>query len=543
MAKNRPEISTRARVTVFAIIAGASALAALLLKFLAGFDWGVIYYGLATMLGLGLFLALFLGRPSTLNRWLSFIVISLTGAIAAVFLGIGQGLPLGRVLLFGWVPFTLIMLGAVVFVRRRVAPYRVVQITSAVLLNAYIAAYLQNKLLYQGVFKYMPQPILNCYGGPLAVFACPIGSTQQMIGMKLLPWLPLGVFIIVGAFVGRAACAWICPFGLWQDLLYKIKVGAKAKGKRWVSFAAIAIITAFIGTALVLFLRLHPLRVFLYAWLPFNLLVLAVAIRGKLDLPRRMWVGGFLAAVGLAAVVWFKFEVGYAVAFGFLGLVLLGLTGRWFAAAFAAVAGLLLGWCGSATVGTNGNPAFHVGPLSGPPLGLALAVAGFGLVAILDIVVKLSLPSNFLKFGILLLVVGLVSYFTAEPWFCKLCPQGTLGAGIPLVLWDPVHALRNLVGWLYWVKIGVLLAFIVAAIAVKRPFCRVICPIGAVYSVFNKGSLLHMRHEAHGCTQCSLCRKVCPMDIVPHTGQNQLECIRCFECVWTCPKSGLKIKV
>jgi ferredoxin len=535
MAKNQAEISTRTRVAVFLVIVAASALATLLLKFLAGFDWGVLYYGLASMLGLGLFLALFLGRPTTLNRWLSFVVIVLVGAVSAAFLSFGQGMPLGRVLLFGWVPFTLIMLGAVVFVRRRVAPYRVVQIASAVLLNAYIAAYLQNKILYQGFFKYLPQPVLNCYGGPLAVFACPIGSTQQMVGMKLIPWLPLGVFVLVGAFVGRAACAWICPFGMWQDLLYKIKVGAKAKGKRWVSFAVIALVGALIGAALVWFLKLPPLRVFLFAWLPFNLLVLAVAIRGKLDLPRRMWPGGFLAAAGLAAVVWFKFEVGYAVAFGFLGLVLLGLTGRWFAAAFAAVAGFLLGWLG--------NPAFHVGPLSGLPLGLALAVAGFGLVVIPDIVIKLSLPSNFLKFGVLLLVAGLASYFTAEPWFCKLCPQGTFGAGIPLVLWDPVHALRNLVGWLYWVKIGILLAFIVAAIAIKRPFCRVICPIGAVYSVFNKGSMLHMRLEPQSCTECSLCRKVCPMDIEPHTGQNQLECIRCGECVSNCPKSGLKFKV
>jgi polyferredoxin len=164
-------------------------------------------------------------------------------------------------------------------------------------------------------------------------------------------------------------------------------------------------------------------------------------------------------------------------------------------------------------------------------------------VVILDIVIKLSLPSNFLKFGVLLLVAGLASYLTAEPWFCKLCPQGTLGAGIPLVLWDPVHALRGLVGWLYFVKIGILLAFIVAAIAIKRPFCRVICPIGAVYSVFNKASMLHLKLEPQSCTECALCRKSCPMDIEPHAGQNQLECIRCGECVSNCPKSGLKFKV
>jgi len=535
MTNARFDVSTRARAWVFVAIAVASAIATLLLKFLAGFDWGVLYYGLASMLGLGLFLALFLGRPTTHNRWLSFIVISLTGAIAAAFVGIGQGLPLGRVLLFGWVPFTLIMLGAVVFVRRRVAPYRVVQITSAVLLNAYIAAYAQNKILYQGFFKYVPEPILNCYGGPLAVFACPIGSTQQMVGMKFLPWLPLGVLIVVGAVVGRAACAWLCPFGMWQDLLYKVKVGAKAGNKRWTSIAVIAVITALIGSVLVLLLKVQPLRVFLYAWLPFNLLALAVAIKGKLELPGRMWLGGSLAAVGLGAVVWLKFEVGYAVAAGFIAMVLLGLTGRWFAAGFAAVAGFLLGWLG--------NPAFHVGPLSGLPLGIGLAVAALILVFALDVAAKASLPSNFLKFGVLLLVAGVASYFTAEPWFCKLCPQGTFGAGIPLVLWDPVNALRGLVGWLYWVKIGILLAFIVAAIAIKRPFCRVICPIGAIYSVFNKGSLMHLTLEESTCIRCGICRKVCPMDIDPQQSQNQLECIRCNECVSNCPKSCLKFKV
>lgn len=535
MAVNETGISTRTRVAVFVSIGGASLLATLLLKFLAHFDWGVIYYGLASMLGLGLFLALFLGRPTTLNRWLSFVVILLTGAIAALFLSFGQRMPFGRVLAFGWVPFVLIMLGAVVFVRRRVAPFRVVQITSAVMLNAYIAAYAQNKILYQGFFKYVPEPILHCYAGPLAVFACPIGSTQQMIGMKLLPWLPLGVFVIVGAVVGRAACAWLCPFGMWQDVLYKIKVGARAGNKRWLSFVAIAVITALIGAALVLFLKLRPARVFAFAWLPFNLLVLAVTIKGKLDLPRRMWLGGFLAAVGLAAVVWFKFEAGYAIASGFLGIVLLGLTGRWFAAGFAAIAGLLLGWLGS--------PAFHVGPFVHLPLALALAVAAFLLVLVLDVIAKVSLPSNFLKFGVLLFVAGLASYATAEPWFCKLCPQGTFGAGIPLVIWDPVHALRNLVGWLYWVKIGILLMVVVAAIAIKRPFCRVICPIGALYSVFNKGSLLHLTFpDRNACTDCGICRRVCPMNIDPHENQNQLECIRCNECVSACPKSGLKFR-
>jgi ferredoxin-type protein NapH len=216
-------------------------------------------------------------------------------------------------------------------------------------------------------------------------------------------------------------------------------------------------------------------------------------------------------------------------------MILFGITGRWLAAALAAVAGLLLGWLG--------NPAFHVGPLAGLPLGIALALMSFLVVVILDVVAKASPPSNLLKFGVLLLVAGIASYFTAEPWFCKLCPQGTFGAGIPLVLWDPVHALRGLVGWLYWVKIGILLFFAVASVAIKRPFCRIICPIGAVYSPFNKGSLMYLEFDESTCIHCGICRKVCPMDIDPVQNPNQLECIRCNECVSNCPTSCLKFKV
>jgi polyferredoxin len=415
----------------------------------------------------------------------------------------------------------------------RIAPHRVVQILFTIAVNCYILAYTQHKILYQGFLKSIPQPILNCYGGPLSVFACPIGSAQQMIGQHIIPWLPLGIFIVVGAFVGRAACGWLCPLGLYQDLLYKVRVGAKAGAKRWVSFGAIAAIGAAIGAALVAYLKLPAFKVFVYGWLPFTLAALYVAARGKIELPGRVWLGGWLAAIGLGLFIWFKFEPGYGIVVAAIGMVMLGLSGRWFAAGAAAVI---------AVVAASVGPGFALGPLSGFALKAALALGAAGLVLLLDVVVRASLPSNFLKFAFLLLIAGVVAYQTAEPWFCKLCPHGTFEAGIPLVIWDPVQALRGLVGWLYWVKIGILLLLIVAAIGIRRPFCRVICPIGAIYSVFNKGSMLHMK-KLDGCTECGVCRKVCPMDIEPQQAQNQLECVRCFECVWNCPKNGLRIRV
>ncbi len=418
--------------------------------------------------------------------------------------------------------------------KRRIAPYRISQIISAVLLNVYVLAYIQNKILYTGFFKHIPQPVLNCYGGPLAVFACPIGSFQQMIGIHQVPWLVIGIFVVIGAFVGRTACAWMCPFGLWQDLLAKIKVGPKAETKRWISFGVIAGITAVASVLLVIFVNIDWWKVLLFGWLPFTALALFVAVKGKMDVPKRMWLGGLLASVGLGILVWARFGESFGVVAGVLGMVILSLTGRWFAATAAAVAGFLISVLGS---------GFCIGPLSGAVLGLVVAIVGFGLVVLLDRVAKASLPSTYLKFWFLILVVVVVAYKTGQPWFCQLCPAGTLGAGIPLVLWDPVNALQGLVGWLFWVKVAILLVLLVAAIAVKRPFCRLICPIGAIYSVFNKASLLRMEFDEDTCTHCRICRKVCPMNIEPCENPNQLECIRCFECVWNCPKKSLRIRV
>lgn len=425
--------------------------------------------------------------------------------------------------------------------RRKIAPYRIGQIVGTVLLNGYILAYLQGKILYSGFLKHIPEPVLNCYGGPLALFACPIGSAQQILGQQgidwlhRIPWLPLGVFVVVGALVGRAACGWVCPFGLWQDLLYKIKAGARGGWKKWLSFGIIGGIGLLAVVLLSTFLRVVWWKSVFFAWLPFVAAVLFVMVRGKFVLPSKLWLGGWLAGVGLGVFTWFKFEPSFGVAAGVLGMTAMGLAGGWYAFGLGVPAVFLVGVLGP-------NPV-AVGPLDGSELALAAVLVTALLVVVLDRLVKVVLPATMLKFAYLFVVAGVVAYFTGEPWFCKLCPQGTFGAGIPLVLWDPVGGLRQLVGWLYYLKLGILFAVVAAAIAIKRPFCRIVCPIGAVYSVFNKGSLMHMKLEKAVCTECGVCRKVCPMDIEPQQGPNQLECIRCFECVWKCPKSGLKIRV
>lgn len=53
--------------------------------------------------------------------------------------------------------------------------------------------------------------------------------------------------------------------------------------------------------------------------------------------------------------------------------------------------------------------------------------------------VKAKLPAwaSYAKYVVLVGVAMIVVYITAEPWFCKLCPDGSLIAGIPLELANP----------------------------------------------------------------------------------------------------------
>jgi len=65
-------------------------------------------------------------------------------------------------------------------------------------------------------------PILNCHACPIAIFACPIGVIAQFSALHLVPFLAIGALGVLGVFVGRFFCGWVCPFGFLQEVLYKI---------------------------------------------------------------------------------------------------------------------------------------------------------------------------------------------------------------------------------------------------------------------------------------------------------------------------------
>ncbi len=266
----------------------------------------------------------------------------------------------------------------------------IVQLVFTALSNGYVRGFAEGKI-FIGKTKTVCVPGLNCYSCPGALGSCPIGSLQATLGNRnyKFAFYVFGFLMIVGAFFGRFVCGWLCPFGLVQDLLYKIPFFKKLKKLPGDKFLK---------------------------WLKFIILALFVIIL----------------------------------------------------------------------------PLF--------------AVDAFG---------------------------------QGSPWFCKyICPSGTLGAGVPLTILN--EGLRSIVGWLYTWKVAILALIILLSILVYRPFCRYLCPLGAIYGLFNPVSLYRYKIDEKKCTSCGACQKACKIDIKTFKTPNSIECIRCGDCIKACPCNAIK---
>ncbi len=266
----------------------------------------------------------------------------------------------------------------------------IVQIVFTALTNGYVYGFAEGKI-FKGEIKSVCVPGLNCYSCPGALGSCPIGSLQATLNNRnyKFAFYVVGFLMIVGAIFGRFVCGWLCPFGLVQDLLYKIPFFRKLK-----------------------------------------------------KLP------------GDKFLKWLKFVV------------------------------------------------------------LAL-------------------------FVIILPLFAVDMFGQGKPWFCEyICPSGTLGAGIPLAILN--EGIRNIIGWLYAWKVAILVVLIFLSILVYRPFCRYLCPLGAIYGLFNPIALYRYKIDESKCTKCGACQKACKIDIKTFETPNSMECIRCGDCVKSCPHNAIK---
>lgn len=99
------------------------------------------------------------------------------------------------------------------------------QLIATLITNANFKGFLERGI-YKGNGKKLCVPRLNCYSCPGALGSCPIGSLQAVLGsIKYnFSYYVVGIMTLFGVIFGRFICGWLCPFGFFQDLLYKIKV-------------------------------------------------------------------------------------------------------------------------------------------------------------------------------------------------------------------------------------------------------------------------------------------------------------------------------
>jgi polyferredoxin len=146
---------------------------------------------------------------------------------------------------------------------------------------------------------------------------------------------------------------------------------------------------------------------------------------------------------------------------------------------------------------------------------------------------KFDLPkwAGNLRYVVLIVTVLAVPYFWGEGhwlFICRVCPAGALEAAVPNMTGQAITG-EN-IAWPNTLKLTILAVFLVAIFFMKRPWCRMLCPLGAIFSLFNRISAFFVRFNADECTDCERCHKLCEYGIEPEKSPNDSLCVRCLKC-------------
>lgn len=79
---------------------------------------------------------------------------------------------------------------------------------------------------------------------------------------------------------------------------------------------------------------------------------------------------------------------------------------------------------------------------------------------------------------------------------------------------------------------------IVLSIIVESFWCKYLCPLGAIISIFGRFNLVNIRRDQQECIECGLCSRNCPTSIPVDKEEkvSTVTCTKCFRCIDSCPK-------
>lgn len=99
-------------------------------------------------------------------------------------------------------------------------------------------------------------------------------------------------------------------------------------------------------------------------------------------------------------------------------------------------------------------------------------------------------------------------------------------------IWEPAEAFNE-----FPIGFAVLAAVILVAVAIPRPFCRYLCPMGIFLGITNRISLARITVDQSKCIHCMACDRKCPVGIPVESSSvvSQTECLSCGECIPVCP--------
>ena len=131
-------------------------------------------------------------------------------------------------------------------------------------------------------------------------------------------------------------------------------------------------------------------------------------------------------------------------------------------------------------------------------------------------------------------------YDVPLPAFCKyICPAGTLEGAVGHLANPANAAYYGMLGALFTRKFVIMLVIGLACVFCYRGFCRFICPLGAIYGLFNRFNVIGVKVDADRCNRCGACVQHCGMD-VRRVGDH--ECIHCGQCMAVCSRGALSVR-